>query len=144
MTPVAELSDRLQGVVEALPLSPGLRVLEVGGAPGAAARAVAARVGPSGHVLVVDRSLSGINRTRHACAQAIADGTLSTLCAPVQDFELPAGIAPFDIAFACRVGALDGRHPVLYDRALAQVRKALVPGGVLYVDTGEPLTAIPL
>lgn len=34
---------------------PGLRVIEVGGAHGAAARAVASRVGPDRHVLALDR-----------------------------------------------------------------------------------------
>ncbi|MTI89705.1 MAG: SAM-dependent methyltransferase, partial [Balneolaceae bacterium] len=37
----AKLSQRLSAIVEALPLKPGLRVLEIGCGPGAAARAVA-------------------------------------------------------------------------------------------------------
>lgn len=138
------LSPRLRRVVDALPLRPGLRVLEVGGAPGAAARAVAARVRPAGHVLVLDRSPAGIARTRDACAAEIDAGLLSTLCAPVEDFRLPAGVAPFDLAFACRVGALDGRHPQLRAAALACLRAALVPGGALHVDTGDPLTVVRL
>ena len=50
----------------------------------------------------------------------------------------------FDLAFACRVGALDGRHPQLYASALAHIGKAVIPGGMLYVDTGPSLTPIPL
>lgn len=138
------LSPRLQAVVDALPLRPGLRVLEVGGAPGAAARAVATHVGPDGHVLVLDRSATGIRQTQQNCRDEIAAGVLSTLQAPVEDFDLPDGTPPFDLAFACRVGALDGRHPKLYEPALANLRRALVPGGVLYVDTGSPLAAIRL
>ena len=34
-----ELSDRLRAILEALPLRPGLRVLEIGCGPGALARA---------------------------------------------------------------------------------------------------------
>lgn len=138
------LSPRLLEVVDALPLRPGMRVLEVGGAPGAAAREVARRVGPGGHVLVLDRSPTGIAQTRSACADEIAAGTLSTLCASVESFELPEGVAPFDLAFACRVGALDGRHPALYGAAVKRLRSALVPGAALWVDTGAPLTRIPL
>jgi SAM-dependent methyltransferase len=141
---MTDLSPRLRAVVDALPLRPGLRVLEVGGAPGAAAREVAARVGPDGHVLVLDRSRTGIDRTREVCRAQVEAGLLSTLCAPVEDFVLPPGVAPFDLAFACRVGALDGRHPRLHAAALACLRAALVPGGVLHVDTGDPLTAVPL
>ena len=138
------LSPRLQAVVDALPLRPGMRVLEIGGAPGAAARAVAARVGPDGHVLVLDRSPTGIRQIQANCDSEISAGTLSVLHAPVEDFTLPDGVAPFDLAFACRVGALDGRHPRLYEPALANLRRALNPGAVLYVDTGSPLTAIAL
>ena len=138
------ISDRLLRVVDALPLKPGLRVLEVGGAPGAAAREVAARVGPDGHVLVLDRSAAGIERTRRVCADQVAAGVLSTLCAPVEDFTLGPGTNLFDIALACRVGALDGRHPALYEAALHNIRRALTPAGRLFVDTGDPLCEVSL
>lgn len=140
----AALSTRLLGVVDALPLRPGLRVLEVGGAPGAAAREVARRVGDAGHVLVLDRSATGIELTRQNCAAELERGVLSTLCAPVEDFELPRGTALFDLAFACRVGALDGRHPALYEAALRSIGRALRSQGALYVDTGHPLHRIEL
>ncbi|MFG3256707.1 methyltransferase domain-containing protein [Streptomyces sp. NPDC048172] len=140
----AELSDRLARVVDALPLRPGTRVLEIGGAPGAAAREVARRVAPTGHVLVLDRSPAGIERTRLGCAAEIASGLLSTLCAPVESFTLPPETPVFDLAFACRVGALDGRHPRLHGPALARIRAALAPHGTLYVDTGDPLTRVGL
>jgi SAM-dependent methyltransferase len=139
---VSGLSRRLLAVVDALPLRPGLRVLEIGGAPGAAAREVAARVGPTGHVLVLDRSTTGIERTRAACAALIETGALSTLCAPVEDFGLDPATPLVDLAFACRVGALDGRHPALYESALGCIGRALRAGGALYTDTGHPLTRI--
>ena len=138
------LSPRLQAVVNALPLRPGLRVLEVGGAPGAAARAVAHVVGPEGHVLVLDRSASGIAATNRSSASEIAAGTLSTLCSPVEDFTLPEGVAPFHVAFACRVGALDGRHPKAHDAALECISHALTPTGQLFIDTGNPLSEVQL
>jgi SAM-dependent methyltransferase len=61
---VPQLSDRLRAVVEALPLQRGVRVLEVGCGPGAAAREIARRIGP-GHVVGIDRSATAI-------AQALA------------------------------------------------------------------------
>lgn len=138
------LSPRLLRVVDALPIAAGTRVLEIGGAPGAAAREVAARVGPNGHVLVLDRSTNGVARTRSACADLIDAGLLSTLCADVEGLVLPAGTASFDVAFACRVGALDGRHPHLQDAAIERVARALTPDGRLFVDTGSPLREITL
>lgn len=56
VTEVAALSPRLSRIVEALPLDPGMRVIEIGCGPGAAVRAVADRVDPNGHVLAIDRS----------------------------------------------------------------------------------------
>ena len=138
------LSARLLAVVNALPLRPGLRVLEIGGAPGAAAREVAHRVGPTGHVLVLDRSRAGIRLTEQNCESLVDAGVLSTLCAPVEDFALGPDVEPFDIAFACRVGALDGRHPRLYRAAVANITRALKPGGTLYLDTGNPVARIEL
>ncbi|MET4079118.1 methyltransferase domain-containing protein [Janibacter sp. UYMM211] len=140
----SSVSPRLRAVVAALPLRPGMRVLEVGGAPGAAARLVAQRVGPGGHVLVVDRSARGVELTRAACADEIVAGAMSVLCTAVEDLELPPGTAPFDLALACRVGVLDGRHPRGRDRALATLAEALVPGARLYLDTGDPLDEVVL
>lgn len=51
-------------------------------------------------------------------------------------------VAPFDLAFACRVGALDGRHPALFEAAVARIRSALVAGGGLFVDTGDPIERV--
>ena len=138
------VSSRLLAVVDALPLRPAVRVLEIGGAPGAAAREVARRIAPDGHILVLDRSAAGIELTRKNCSSEIHAGLLSTLCATVEDFALPPGVELFDLAFACRVGALDGRHPRLYDAAIRAVARAVTPGGALFVDTGDPLRRVAL
>lgn len=61
-----------------------------------------------------------------------------------EDFELEPGEAPFDLAFAVRVGALDGRHPEAGRLALRRIAAALAPNGRLFIDGGEPLRAIPL
>ncbi|WP_246258646.1 class I SAM-dependent methyltransferase [Amycolatopsis anabasis] len=65
------LSSRLAEIVEALPLTPRLRVLEIGCGTGAAARAVAARLS-SGHICGIDRSAKAIEQARAASAQEIA------------------------------------------------------------------------
>jgi len=105
------LSPRLRAVVDALPLRPGLRVVEIGCGPGAAVRAVADRVGPTGHVLAVDRSPRAIEQVRRAAADLIAAGRVSVRQVAVEDLVLRPAEAPYDLAFAVRVGALDGRHP---------------------------------
>lgn len=138
------LSARLAAVVDALPLRPGLRVLEIGGAPGAAAREVARRIAPGGHILVIDRSAKGIALTQRNAATEIDAGLLSTRQADVAEFGLLPDEAPFDLAFAVRVGALDGRHPAAGARAIPRIAAALAPGGRLFIDGGNPLRELPL
>lgn len=133
------LSDRLRQVVDALPLRPGLRVIEIGCGPGATAIEVARRVGPAGHVLAVDRSATATSQLRRAGAELVAANRLTVVTAAVETLELPAGTPVFDIAFAVRVGALDGRHPELRADALRRIRAALAPHGRLFVDGGNPL-----
>ena len=133
------LSPRLREIVAALPLRPGMRVIEVGGAPGAAAREVARRVAPDGHVLVVDRSASGVGLVRRTCAEEIAAGLLEVRLGAIEEASLEPGEQPYDLAFACRVGSLDGRHPSRLPAAVGALRGMLVPGAPILVDTGDPL-----
>jgi cyclopropane fatty-acyl-phospholipid synthase-like methyltransferase len=137
------LSARLATIVEALPLRPGLRVLEIGCGPGALARAIASRIG-NGHVLGIDRSATAIAQATAASRAEIAAGHLSLRRVAAEEFVLAPAETPFDIAVAVRVGALDGRHPAAGERALRCIAAALTPGGRLFIDGGDPLREIPL
>ncbi|WBY01299.1 class I SAM-dependent methyltransferase [Ramlibacter tataouinensis] len=138
-----DLSPRLAAVVDALPLRPGIRVLEIGCGPGAAARAIARRIG-EGYVLGIDRSAKAIAQARASSTAEIAAGRLGFRVAAIEAFTLEPGEPPYDIAFAVRVGALDGRHPELEQAALSRIASALRPGGRLVVDGGEPLREVRL
>ncbi|TCO16623.1 methyltransferase family protein [Kribbella steppae] len=131
------LSARLVAAVDALPLRQGMRVLEVGCGPGAAAREVARRIGPEGHVLAIDRSAKAVAQALAGAPDEVAAGTLSVRQAPVERFELEEGEDLYDLAFAVRVGALDGRHPELEREALQRIAAALVPAGQLFIDGRE-------
>ena len=137
------LSARLAALVDALPFRPGMRVLEIGCGPGAAAREIARRIG-DGHVLAIDRSAKSIAQARAASGAEIESGRLSLRQVAAEDFELEPAEAPYDIAFAIRVGALDGRHPEAGRLAIRRIAAALKPGGRLFVDGGHPLREIPL
>lgn len=137
---MAALSARLREIVDALPLRPGLRVLEIGCGPGAMAREMAQRVGNKGSVLGIDRSAKAI-------AQAGAGNDAPNLGfrpAKAEDFALQKGEKPYDLAVAIRVGALDGRHPEIEAATLKAIAKALKPGGKLFVDGGDPLREVKL
>jgi len=108
MTPPTKLSPRLQAVVDALPLRPDSRVLEIGCGPGAAARFVAARF-TTGRILAIDRSAAAIAQASAAASDEIAAGGMEVRQVAAEEFVLQPGEAPYDLVFAVRVGALDGR-----------------------------------
>ncbi|WP_309889931.1 methyltransferase domain-containing protein [Archangium sp.] len=137
------LSARLREAVDALPLRPGMRVLEIGCGPGAAAREVARRLGPGGHVLAIDRSDRAIAQARAGGAPE-GGAVLEFRQASAESFALEPGEARYDLAFALRVGALDGRHPEAGREALARIAAALTPKGRLFIDGGQPLRELPL
>jgi cyclopropane fatty-acyl-phospholipid synthase-like methyltransferase len=137
------ISSRLAEIVKALPLRPGMRVLDIGCGPGMAARAVLARIG-DGQVIAIDRSTKAIAQATAGSAAEIASGRLEFRCIAIEDFALAEGEQAFDLAFAVRVGALDGRHPHAGSIALERLRQALTPGARLFIDGGNPLKEIKL
>jgi protein-L-isoaspartate O-methyltransferase len=137
------LSPRLQAVVDALPIQPGSRVLEIGCGPGAAARAIAARLG-DGHILAVDRSARAIAQAEAAARDEIASGRMAVRRVAVEDLVLYPGETPYDLVFAIRVGALDGRHPDAGRRALERIAAATTVGARLFIDGGDPLRELPI
>ena len=135
---MSALSPRLAAIVEALPLRPDSRVLEIGCGPGAAARAVAHRL-TTGHILAIDRSAAAIAQAGAASAEEIGSGRMSVRQVAAEEFVLRADEEPYDLVFAVRVGALDGRHPEAGQLVLRRVAEATRAGARLFVDGGDPL-----
>ncbi|NBP68601.1 MAG: class I SAM-dependent methyltransferase [Cytophagia bacterium] len=139
------ISKRLADIVEALPIKKGMRILEIGCGPGVAARQIASRLRlDKGYVLAIDRSEKAIRQAIEGSQQEIASGRLAFRQGAIENFELINQEKPFDLAFAIRVGALDGRHPDLEKKALINITKALTKNGKLFIDGGNPLKEIPL
>jgi SAM-dependent methyltransferase len=97
-----------------------------------------------GHILAIDRSARAIAQARAAAAEQIASGRMSVRQAPVEELVLEANEEPFDLVFAIRVGALDGRHPEAGERALERIARATTPDARLFIDGGDPLRELPL
>lgn len=91
------LSPHLAELIAALPLKPGLRVLEIGCGPGAAAREVARRIDP-GFVLATDRSETAIRQGVSGSAADIAAGRLTFRCSDAAGLSLeedePGAVSP--------------------------------------------------
>jgi cyclopropane fatty-acyl-phospholipid synthase-like methyltransferase len=134
----SELSPRLAAIVDALPLTPQSHILEIGCGPGAAARAIAQRL-DTGHILAIDRSAKAVAQARSGSPREIESGRMSVRQADAESFVVRPGDRLFDVVFAVRVGALDGRHPDAGRQALARIRAVLAPGGRVFVDGGQPL-----
>ncbi|MDI6099537.1 class I SAM-dependent methyltransferase [Actinoplanes sp. NEAU-A12] len=134
----ASLSPRLLRIVNALPLRPHSRVLEIGCGPGAAARTVASRL-DTGHILAIDRSAAAVARAWAAAAEAITAGRMSVRQVAGEDFVLEAEEEPYDLVFAIRVGGLDGRHPEVGRRILRRLASATTADARLFIDGGDPL-----
>jgi hypothetical protein len=91
----------------------------------------------TGHVLAIDRSSTAVAQATAGSAELIADGRLRVRQATAEEFVAEPGEGPFDLTFAARVGALDGRHPAAGRQALVRITAALAPGGRLFVDGRE-------
>lgn len=137
----SSLSPRLAAIVEALPIEPRSRVLEVGCGPGGATRAVAARL-TTGQILGIDRSAAAIAQATAAAGNELARGRLSFRQAAIEEFTLRAGEDPYDLVFAVRVGALDGRHPQVGERAMQRIALATTSRARVFVDGGDPLREV--
>jgi cyclopropane fatty-acyl-phospholipid synthase-like methyltransferase len=136
-------SQRISAFVAALPLRAGMRILEIGCGPGVAARLIVAEI-DSVQVLGIDRSPRAIAQARAASAEELAHDRLEFRAVAAEDFLLGRGEPRFDLAFAMRVGALDGRHPDATARVLARITAALTPAGRLFVDGGDPAREVKL
>lgn len=131
-------SARIADFVASLPLEPGMRVLEVGCGPGVAARAVCRRIG-HGRVVAIDRSATAIRIAEQASRVECEAGLLELHAVSIEDFALSDTEPRFDLAFAQRVGALDGRHPA--DAARERLKAALKPDAFLFVEGAAPIPA---
>lgn len=137
-------SSRLIEIADALPLHTGMRVLEIGCGPGVLARLIAERFKGNVFVLGIDRSAAAIAAATAQIAESAYPTALTFRQSAAEHFTLVDGEAPFDLAVAIRVGALDGRHPEAGRLALPRVRAALVRGGRLFTDGGDPLREVTL
>lgn len=137
------ISKRLSDIVDALPLKKGMRVLEIGCGPGVAAREIVQRF-DNIYVLGIDRSATAIRQANKSGREEIKQGMLEFRKAAIEIFELEDDDQKFDIAFAVRVGVLDGRHPEQEAQAILQITRALKKNGKLFIDGGNPLKEVTL
>jgi ubiquinone/menaquinone biosynthesis C-methylase UbiE len=137
------ISNRLKLIIDALPLRNGMRILEIGCGPGSAAREISKRIG-KGHILAIDRSAKAIKMAISSSRSEIESGRLTFRQVNIEEFVLDNKDKMFDLVFAVRVGAFDGRHPEIEIQALTSVANVLKTGGKFFIDGGDPLKEVDL
>ena len=129
-------ADLASALLDAAALEPGLRVLDLASGPGLLARDAALRVAPGGSVLATDIAeamlAEGARRCGgHADAPCFAAADAEHLClADTSVDRVLAGLALFIFP-----------HP---ERALAEMRRVLVPGGRVALSVWGPRESVPL
>ena len=121
--------------IDALDPTSGERVMDIGCGPGVTAMALAARVGPAGHVLGVDIAPAMIEAARRRAAKQ----GVTNVSFEVADAQTASFGAPFDAAFS-RFGVMFFADPVA---AFANIGRALHSGGRLACVVWGPLADNP-
>ena len=125
--------ERIRWAVETLAVRPGDRVLEIGCGSGVAASLVCERL-DEGRMLAIDRSAIQIERARRRNEAYVASGRLAVETVDIADLDVEGG-ARFDTVFAINVNVF-WLGPAAEE--LARVRRALAPGGRLFLFYEPP------
>jgi len=115
-----DAARRRDGVLDALQLQSGERVLDIGTGPGFLAADMAEAVGPGGQIHCIDMSEPMLDMARRRCA-----GKPWVVFQPGAATDLPVGDATFDVAISVQV------YEYITDvtKALFEMYRVLRPGG---------------
>lgn len=125
---------RIRWGIDVMDVQPGDQILEIGCGPGAAAELVCSRL-ESGRLFAIDRSESGVDRTKRRCADAVKDGRLTVRQIDLATLRVP--VKRLHKAFAFNVNLFWVRDAT---DEVALLHEKLLPGGRLYLffETTRP------
>ncbi len=127
-----QLAAVTQALVDAAEVKPGMAILDLASGVGEPSLSLAKAAGPNGSVTATDFSSAMLSALRH---NAEAEGLTNLKTETADAHELPFGDAAFD--------RVTSRFGVMFfgevDRALAEVRRVLKPGGKMaFLVWGAP------
>lgn len=117
----------LQRILDVLPLTPAMKVLDLACGDGFYSRRIADRLGPGGSVTGVDLNLAYLDEARQEAARQTGEATIDFVAASFD--RLPFPDDTFDFVW-CAQSLYSLPEPVVVLRTLARV---LRPGGIVAV-----------
>ena len=128
------IPPRIRWAVDVMDVQPGDHVLEIGCGPGAGAELICQRL-ETGKLFAIDRSESGVDRTKRRCAQYVESGRLTVRQIDLATLRVP--VKRLNKVFAFNVNLFWVRECA---EEVALLHERVVPGGAVYLfyEAKEP------
>jgi len=129
-----QVPPRIRWAVDLMDVQPGDNVLEIGCGPGYAAELIAQRL-ETGKLFAIDRSESGVDRTRRRCAKYVEAGRVTVRQIDLATLRVP--VKRLTKVFAFNVNLFWVRD---CDDEVALLHERVLPGGAVYLfyDAKQP------
>jgi trans-aconitate methyltransferase len=118
---------RIRWAVDLMEVRPADHVLEIGCGPGAGAELICSRL-ETGKLFAIDRSESGVDRTKRRCAQYVESGRLTVRQIDLATLRVP--VKRLHKVFAFNVNLFWVRNCA---DEVALLHERVVPGGAVYL-----------
>ena len=131
---VQTIPARIRWAVDFMDVQPNDHILEIGCGPGAAAELICSRL-ETGKLFAIDRSESGVDRTRRRCAKYVEAGRLTVRQIDLATLRVP--VKRLTKVFAFNVNLFWVRKCA---DEVALLHERVLPGGAvfLYYETTQP------
>lgn len=129
-----EIPARLRWAVELMDVQPADKILEIGSGPGVGAELICERLG-KGKLFAIDRSESGVDRTKRRCRRFVDSGRLTVRQIDLATLRVP--VKRLTKVFAFNVNLFWVRD---CSDEVALLQERLVPGGrvFLFYEATQP------
>jgi cyclopropane fatty-acyl-phospholipid synthase-like methyltransferase len=118
---------RIRRAVDLMDVQPGDHVLEIGCGPGAGAELICSRL-ETGKLFAIDRSESGVDRTKRRCARYVESGRLTVRQIDLATLRVP--VKRLNKVYAFNVNLFWVRDCA---DEIALLHERVVPGGAVYL-----------
>ena len=125
--PAQTIPPRIQWAVELMDVQPGDQVLEIGCGPGAGAAAICSKL-ETGRLFAIDRSESGVDRTKRRNRKHVDAGRLTVRQIDLATLRVP--VKRLNKVFAFNVNLFWVRECA---DEVALLHERVVPGGAVYL-----------